>query len=62
MASFKKKLNKKDLAHFKDMTDHGRVTLSALKAALAHQKEKGTICHECNALARKLGLEPVSQS
>jgi len=54
---FKAKLNKADLAHFKEMSEHGRVTLRALNDALAHQREKGTVCHACNLIARKLGIE-----
>lgn len=56
--SFQDKLNKADKAHFADMTDHGRVTLAALREALAYQREKGVVCRECNAIARKLGVLP----
>jgi hypothetical protein len=56
MASFKKKLNKTDLAHFKEMSDAGTVTIANLKAALAVQECSGLKCEKCRNIARKLGI------
>lgn len=53
-----RKLTMADIRHIKESSDSASVTLRAVRANLAIQKEKGIICWECQSIGRKLGLIP----
>lgn len=52
---WQKKLTKKELKHIKETTSDG--TLRAIKTNRLGQTENNITCHDCDIIARKLGLK-----
>jgi hypothetical protein len=61
MSKWVKKLSKRELKHLKEGSATGRPTLRSLRENLRLQKENGLRCFECEAIARKVGVEIPSQ-
>ena len=57
MATWTKKLGKRDLKHLAEGSSTGKPTLRSLRENLRLQRENGIRCFECEAIARKVGVE-----
>lgn len=53
--TWQQRIGKRMLAHIKESTQGG--TLREFRSNLAHQAKTDQPCYECQAIARKLGIE-----
>ena len=54
LAKWKRKLTAADLRHIKETTN--RNTLEEIRRNVLQARIDGVICHECQVIARKLGI------
>lgn len=59
MATWTKKLTKRQLNHLAEGSSTGKPTLHSLRTNLKFQRENDIVCFECESIARKLGLEKL---
>lgn len=57
MATWTKKLAKRDLKHLAEGSPTGKPTLHSLRENLRLQREVGIRCFECEAIAQKVGVD-----
>lgn len=57
MKTWTKKIGKRDLKHLAEGSSTGKPTLHSLRENLRLQHENGIHCCECEAIARKIGVE-----